>query len=311
MGDIIKILGESGDGSTVTRYLPADERSFYPFWQAGKPWLEQENNLFVATMREAIRQFIKGLVGSGFLQAGDYVFPGAADNIFHMEESRVAVDGIPIHIGDPDNTQLNIITLPAPPGVGTHDDLAWLEVWIAEVARDSATFGDDNIYKQGGVDNAAYTNDIQDPTMLGEGFTETTRRVQIRWRIRTESDIDFGTYPEGIDDPSVLAQGEQGVPVATYVFTLIEDEIAGSLYRAGDGDVTSFEDLGSLDGYVYGIPIAQVARGTSDTTIAIGDVTDLRRIVSYAMQDSIDNLNLNGITSGNTMDINYLNMMMG
>lgn len=276
--DIIKILGEAGNDSNIVRHLPAVDRSFLPIWQKQKPWLEQENNLMVAALLEAIRQFEKGLVGSGFLEAGLYSYPGAADSTFRMAESRVAVDGMSLHVSDPDNSHLNNIVLPAPTGV--RNDLAFLEVWVAEIARTGATFGNTSIYKQGGVGNGTYANDIQDPTMAALSILETTRRRQIRWRIRTKATVDFATYPYGVNDPTVLAQGDKGAPVATYVFTEITTE-KGKLFVAGAGNAQSFTDLGSLSGYVFAIPIAKVAR-TASAIIAAPDVTDLRQIVSYA-----------------------------
>jgi len=253
-----------------------------PIWQKNKPWLSHENNHMVAAVLEFIRQTHKGLVGSGFIQAGAFSFPGASDNIFRMAESRVVIDGIALHIGDPDNSQLNIIDCGAPPGAGTRDDLVFLEMWAVEVAPDGATHGDDSVYKQGGVDNSTYTNDIQDTDIANLGVEETTRRMQLRWRIRVVNDVDFATYPSGLLDPAVLAQGEEAAPVATYTFSLIADEKAGVLYRAGAGNTASFDALGAVDGYVYAIPIAKVARATADTTIASGDVTDMRQVIGYA-----------------------------
>jgi hypothetical protein len=309
--DIIKILGENGNDTSNIRHLPARDRAFFPIWQAGKPWLEAENNLMVGSLTELFRQFCKGLIGSGFTDVGNYSFPGAANNSFTMQECRAIVDGLFCHIGDPDSGQNNIITLPAPPGMGTRNDLVFLEVWCAEIAHTTATFGDVVIYKQGGVGNATFTNDLQDSAMAALGIAETTRRYQIRWRIRTIGGVDFGAHTYGVDDGAVVkAQGDKGAPVGSRTFGAITDEFTGKLFRSGGGDGASFDDLGGVDGYVYAIPIARVARTTSNIILA-GDVTDLRQVQNYVSTSVIDDHihNYNGITSGLPNDNTYVLLM--
>lgn len=116
-----------------------------------------------------------------------------------------------------------------------------------------------------------FSDDIADPVV----GTETSKRVQVQYRIRvtgqTEA-VNFKTQ-NGFDNVNVLAQGTQVAPVAGYRFVPANGvTVAGSssaanygtvdpgLFIAGDGTLASANALGTVDGYVYAIPIAMVFR---------------------------------------------------
>ena len=134
------------------------------------------------------------------------------------------------------------------------------------------------IYRQGNVDAPAAVNlpdNIADPTV----GTETTKRVQWQYRIRATgemgaaSNINFKTQQDGFTNADVLAQGTQVAPVAGYQFvpadgtTVIAtssavayDTIDEGLWIAGDGTSAAATALGTVDGYVYAIPLCFVFR---------------------------------------------------
>lgn len=110
---------------------------------------------------------------------------------------------------------------------------------------------------------------------------ETTQRVQVQYRIRASGRseaINYKTHPDGFSTQSgglytIFAQGGQAAPVADYPFvpadrtTVVLNSDATDydvedvgLWIAGDGSVTSAQDLNTLDGYVYAIPICFVHR---------------------------------------------------
>ena len=130
------------------------------------------------------------------------------------------------------------------------------------------------IYRQGNVGAAAgvnLTDDIADP-VIG---TETTKRVQIQYRIRTTGQseaVNFKTE-NGFDNANVLAQGAQASPVATYPFVPADNTstsgtsdatayqtVDNGLWISGDGTSAAATALGTVDGYVYAIPIGFVFR---------------------------------------------------
>lgn len=135
--------------------------------------------------------------------------------------------------------------------------------------------GQDLIYRHGNTDSSAavaLADDLADP-IIGVG---TARRVQVQYRIRVTGQseaVNFKSEPDGFSNSNVLAQGATGAPVAGYPFvpadattvssntdaTAYGDEDSG-LWVAGDGSSTAASDLGSVDGFVYAIPIAFVFR---------------------------------------------------
>jgi len=146
----------------------------------------------------------------------------------------------------------------------------------------------DSIYRHGNVASSAAValpDDIEDPVVAAE----TTKRVQIQYRIRhtgMAEGIDFKLQNDGFSNPNVLAQGSQSAPVALYPFvpadlkTVISnsdarDGVAGpeigygildnGLWIAGDGTQTSATALGTIDGFVYAIPLAMVFRKNDAT----------------------------------------------
>ncbi|MDB4278969.1 hypothetical protein N9917_05145, partial [Deltaproteobacteria bacterium] len=133
----------------------------------------------------------------------------------------------------------------------------------------------DTLYRHGNVEAPAPVNlpdDIADP-VIG---TETAKRVQVQYRIRHTGQseaVSFKSEPDGFSNPSVLAQGNTSAPVAGYPFvkadnaTILSNSDAtlygykdAGLWISGDGTSTAAAALGSLDGFVYAIPICFVFR---------------------------------------------------
>ena len=132
-----------------------------------------------------------------------------------------------------------------------------------------------SIYRNGNVlspSAVALPDDIADPAI----GAESTKRVQIQYRIRTTGvaeAIDFKTEPDGFSNANVLAQGTQASPVATYVFVPADNTtvsgpsdatnyglVDSGLWIAGDGSSGAATALGTVDGFVYAIPLAFVFR---------------------------------------------------
>ncbi len=130
----------------------------------------------------------------------------------------------------------------------------------------------------------ALVDDIEDPAV----GRETTKRIQVQYRIRTTGlteGIGFKTQADGFSNPNVLAQGTQGAPIVGYPFVPADgatlrlnsdarDQVAGvgvgygivdpGLFLAGNGTQASATALGTVDGYVYAIPICFVFRRNLD-----------------------------------------------
>lgn len=133
----------------------------------------------------------------------------------------------------------------------------------------------DTIYRQGNTQADAsvnLTDDLADPVI----DSETTKRVQVQYRIRatgTPEAVNFQTQADGFSNANVLAQGGQGAPVAGYRFvradgaTVIGPSSApaygvvdAGLWVAGSGSSASATALGTVDGFVYAVPLTFVFR---------------------------------------------------
>lgn len=135
----------------------------------------------------------------------------------------------------------------------------------------------DTIYRHGNVladSSVNLPDEIADP-VIG---TETTKRVQVQYRIRTTGDaegVNFATEADGFKNANVLAQGydANASGVAGYPFVPADNtstsansdataygQVDDGLWIAGDGSSTAAAALGTVDGFVYAIPIAFVHR---------------------------------------------------
>lgn len=130
------------------------------------------------------------------------------------------------------------------------------------------------LYRHGNVDAPAGVNfgdDIADPVV----GTESTKRVQIQYRIRVTGQSEAVNFKQenGFDNANVLAQGAQATPVAGYPFvpadgTTVSGTSSAANYQtvdpglhiSGDGSSAAATALGTVDGYVYAIPVCFVFR---------------------------------------------------
>jgi len=135
---------------------------------------------------------------------------------------------------------------------------------------------DDTIYVHGNVlapGGVSLPDDLVDPVLN----VESTQRVQVQYRLRDYGDVLFGvnpkTQPDGFSNTAVLAQGTQVAPVALYPFVPADNTtivglsdataygfVDNGLYIAGDGSSAAATALGTVDGFVYAIPVCMVFR---------------------------------------------------
>lgn len=139
----------------------------------------------------------------------------------------------------------------------------------------------DMIYRHGNVLSPTATwlpDELVDPVVN----VETAQRVQLQYRIRTtdtNQGVNYKKHPDGFSTtaagpvPVIYAQGGTGAPVARFPFVPADktsiwldssavayDMEDTGLWLAGDGSKVAAKALGSVDGYVYAIPICFVHR---------------------------------------------------
>lgn len=271
----------------------ADDHSFEGVvFQQDKPVLDWELNLVqeilgqAGTRLLALRTLPTCFLTGDFLErpdpGGSFTFlPAVAgnQNKFQVKAANLNVNGWPIRFeysGTTDPGE-NVIQLPAPPAGGIRTDLVILEVWRALVAPAPSTLNKSptgQILRNGNAKaadqfppgNVNLADDLLDPSYL----QESAKRVQIQYRYRVipgvtlgATDIDgFGTilarsvpYQAGSD-----VDGE--APLSPLAYASQSSSQYG-LWRAGAGNLADATALGTVDGFMYAVPICAVFRRNS------------------------------------------------
>lgn len=262
----------------------ADDRSYETvIFQQNKPPMDWEINLLQMVQGNAgFRNAFSKLYPSGFINQDflDSAGPGSNygylpaivgnENQFEFKACDAVVNGWNLHLEYANTTTdgQNLIILDSPPAAGSRQDLVILEVWRALIAPSPDGTNKDtagNILRFGNANAPIGVNlsdDLLDPSYL----TETSKRVQIQYRFRTFSGIDVIAYSDGLDDPSVdvhtvpyqSGSDVNGATVPGYAWATHPGDLG--LWTTGAGDALSASDLGTVDGYMYAIPVCVVAR---------------------------------------------------
>lgn len=271
-------------GPGVSGYLNPDGRAWETtVFQAGKPVLDKELNLQQdvdggagqLALRLAMRS---GWISEDFLNTSDMsgaIFISSANpNEYHLPSLTAHVNGWVIPVTDTGkNDTTNAVDLGAPPvGAGVkRTDLVILEVWRKLLSPAPSLDGKSpsgRIWRNGNVKIAAaddgalnFQDDIKDVT-LG---AESTKRVQIQYRLRVIQGVDIFAYPYGLDDPSVVAftvPPNAATPDGVLtLFNYVKSATDSGLWVAGDGIPTN--TLGTVDGFMYAIPLTAIFRRNS------------------------------------------------
>ncbi len=275
-------------GNGVSRTLSASERQFQTVvWQSGKPPLDSELNLMSQADVERLSNLIRAKMPSGWIKnpsgsEKDFIVNSDWSNFFMLGNQEQGSETPPLWAnvkgwiipvtgtGVLDGVVSNRINLFAPPSTDSRIDLVFLEVWLAQVAPNPSEVNKptaSTLYRYGNTQfgGTNLPDDLEDPNI---GY-ETTERVQLQYRIRVfgrgsalGNSVDLSTFPDGLDDPQVLAQGASSQPQVGFPWQNMREQLGDAgLWRSGDGDSTNV--LGTVDGYSYAIPICAVFRRNS------------------------------------------------
>jgi len=275
-------------GAGVSGYLDAEGRNWETtVYQAAKPVLDKELNLVQdASRRSPYLTTPSGWIAEDFLKKEDdppfFTASTTANELALSTSLWAIVNGWPVVV---ENTLLNgsgdqSLDLGASPsGAGAkRTDLVILEVWRRLISASPSTDGKSQtarIWRNGNVkidatDDVAlnYADDILD----GAVGAETTKRVQIQYRLRVIQDVDLSADPYGMTDPNVVANAVPTVPASpdgaatTWTYSNMAATLKDpGLWRAGDGNPAN--TLNTVDGYMYAIPLVGVER-RNDTAFA-------------------------------------------
>ena len=236
----------------------SQERSIASIFAGTDAYLiEDEMNELQWIQNEARASIVRKLSQSGYhIKSTLETALTSTLNGFIMDKSEVLVNGYELIIANNGlrNDLKNTITLSAPPTSGTRKDLVFLEVWFEEINGN-----DSEILSYGGVNSGSLVNDLIDSRISAE----SSRRIQIRWRIRVVDDINTTLFPDGINDNSkVFAIGGNDSDTSKN-FSLSSND--SKLFIAGSGTTGDKTELNTVDGYVYAIKMFIVSRYNSTT----------------------------------------------
>jgi hypothetical protein len=288
-------------GSGVSRFINDRDRQYAAVvFQASKPPLDSELNLISLIDLEAKAEEVRSRVASGWLMdelnpRSDYFTSTSYSNQFYFGKNNAGetrniswavVNGWAIPVagtktGSPPLAANNLdywnricLNPPSTSTGGNRAEFVFLEVWLQRVDIDPAppavAPGKPQrgfVYKFGNVEGGftALPDELVDPDIN----YETTKRVQIQYRIRVVADVNLVSNPEGFDSSLVFAQGALPTP-SIVPFTNMRGELGDpGLWRAGTGDPATF---GTADGYVYAIPICSVFRRNAAGFSDIGNL---------------------------------------
>lgn len=243
--------------SGVSRLLDPTGRSFAAvMWQQGKPPLDSELNLTQQIQNHLRAEMLRALLPSGILQMDVQTGITSPVNCIRITNATAAVSGWLARLNGANRTDdASDIIFPQAPYTGTRYDLAFAEFWFEEVAPAASPEVDsEDVYRYGGVNSGTLANDIQDP-IAGD---ETTRRLQFRWRLRTVADVDFTTYPEGVNHTARVKA--QGGSASETNYSFVASSTDSHLFIAGDGTAAACSALSCATGYIYALALFKVKR---------------------------------------------------
>lgn len=317
-------------GPNQSRVLDTENRSWEEVvYQWRKPPLSSEHNLSGKVPSDAARHIKRYLSPSGWAiggnlkndisendcMVGDVLTSSslAANTIklialnkgVETERLIAFVNGYRLLIQGTNSTndENNIITLNDPPSMGTRVDFVFLEVWRKLIEPE------DTVYKHG---NYLYGGTNPDNDLIDSAVgIETSLRVQVQYRIRVVDNIDIETYPSGFDPNTVFVQGPLDDPVTTCSHAYFS-EVNGNvgLWRAGAGDSVAQEELQTVDGYTYAIPMFAISRRNSHSyepdNYSNGAGHSLSDYLNGLASDRPDNLYNDWIVSNDILDMRHI-----
>lgn len=308
-------------GTLVSRVLDNSNRNFNNIiFQKQKPPLDSEWNLLQDIFSDKLSNIVKETVPSGFLELSDIqTAPSLRSslnsnwtNTIIFKNPIAIVNGWIIHLGGGTNqfqegSQTNIwkslssnedelvVIGDEAPSLGYSQDLVFLEVWQKLITTS------DSIYMFGNVQSAldSNENDLIDTDIE----LETTKRIQIQYRVRWVQGVDFTSYREGITFPGCYAQGAATSPNSNYTFRKHDTDVG--LYISGDGSTSAQTNLNTVDGYVYAIPLARIHRRNKQAYSLTNQNGSSISLLSGDTSDRPDGLYYDEISSRDVEDLRH------
>jgi len=308
-------------GPYVSRVLEQEKRNFSSVvFQQKRPPLDSEWNLVQEIHNFKHSQALKKTTPSGFLKLND-IKTAPADreeltsswvDTFIINNPCAIINGWYMCIRGgtnqfQPNAQKNIweelsgieeeiaIIGESSPHVGYREDLVFLEVWQKLVETD------DVVPQYGFVQSALENNenDLIDPNIE----IETSKRVQLKYRIRWVKGVDFVSYRNGLGHPACFVKGALGEENTAYSFRPHDTD--PGLWVAGDGSYQSQLDLETVDGFVYAVPIARIHRRNREEYTLQNQNGASKSLLSGEISERPDGFYYDEISSNDVEDLRH------
>jgi hypothetical protein len=257
-------------GNEQNRVLDVKDRNLdNVVFQYKHPPLTSEWNLINQIGNEKIQNLSKMSLPSGWLHIDDILqdipesnartgsiacssnYTSTSFKLFSLNNNYAIVNGWPLLVqgfGPGSTLDNNVILLDET--ANQNNNFVFLEVWRKLVGTN------DPIYKYGNV-NLPYSDNEIEWDAIG---AETTKRVQIQYRIRSVKVSGLSDCTKEIlDNPGIIPIGGRTNLALLSSFHKFGPSDPG-LYVAGDGSDESISYLNTVDGYVYAIPMFIVYR---------------------------------------------------
>lgn len=256
-----------------------------------RPALSSDLNLIGQISEQKDRENFRATTASGFLRKGEIRYSEDLDslkssansgdiltseeltNSFFLasngKDNLAVVNGWLINLsatGSPTGEDHNLILLGNKDNSSSFTDFVFLEVWKEMVSYQ------DVIKKNGNQTSyVSLNNDIEGR----EDGLEYSKRVQVKYRVRVESDfsVDLSASPDGFNS-SVFARGGAN-SVTSKNFSHMGSMGDPGLYRAGNGSKFDQEILNTVDGYVYAIPMFIISRRKGVDNFNIDNISNM------------------------------------
>ena len=283
-------------GSAQPDSLELENRNWESaFLLKGRSIQTSDINLVGSISSTKNRESLREILPSGFLKRGDILttFDSYTDSLSEAKEGDVVttldkpygffliskgnnwavVDGMLVNVSGTGQSynQNNFIDLEdemkSLNNPATNVILVFLEVWRKSVSIK------DSIYRYGNLGAETLENDLFHSSV---GYA-TAGRVQVQYRIRSGTRLSassFNNDSNGLSGVSPLNVRGESI-TANYKYKSRAQEGDSSLYIAGDGSNSAKQILGTVDGYVYAIPMFLVSPRREGTYSATGTIGEL------------------------------------
>jgi len=227
-------------------------------FQQSKSLLDFDLNVMQRIMRDGISQVSRTLLKSGFINASTVSLTNSTT--FVMQDSKVNVLGSIARIATVVGTNLqNTISITAGSSI-SNATFVWLELWFQEVIPSNVDETIDGTSVSGSATKKAtlvpkYGGEVNDPLtneLLDSSFgAETTRRIQLRWRLRSNTGKDFTNWDSAANGTNPYKGFSAG---------------AASSYAP---DATIVAQGGRISGFASGRPFVRADRLSSASTTTV------------------------------------------